>query len=82
MDLGAGLTDFAVHALLLQAGVAVALAAALAGATACARRRAEARGAQITAENDFVIKNAGAVFENVTRTIKKGVAPVRPPVIE
>jgi polygalacturonase len=41
------------------------------------------RNVQITAENDFVIKNAGSpVFENVTRTIQKGVAPVRPAIIE
>ena len=52
MDLGAGLADFAVHALWLQAGAAIALAAALAGAAACARRRAEAREARIAAEND------------------------------
>jgi signal transduction histidine kinase len=52
MDLGVGLADFAVHALWLQAGAVIALAAALAGATACARRQAEARGARIAAEND------------------------------
>jgi signal transduction histidine kinase len=52
MDLGAGLADFAVHALWLQAGAVIALAAALAGANACARRQADARGARIAAEND------------------------------
>ena len=52
MDLGAGLADFAVHALWLQAGVVIALVAALASAAACARRRAEACGARIAAEND------------------------------
>jgi hypothetical protein len=52
MDLGAGLADFAVHALWLQAGVVIALAAALAGATVGARRQAEARGVRIAAEND------------------------------
>ena len=37
------------------------------------------RNVQITAETDFVIKDAGEpVFENVTRNIKKGVAPARP----
>jgi signal transduction histidine kinase len=49
MDLGAGLADFAVHALWLQAGAAIALAAALAGA---ARRQAEARATRISSEND------------------------------
>ena len=43
MDLGAGLADFAVHALWLQAGAVIALAVALAGAAARARRQAEAR---------------------------------------
>jgi signal transduction histidine kinase/CheY-like chemotaxis protein len=52
MDLGAGLADFAVHGLWLQAGAVIALAAALAGAAACARRQAEAGGARIAAEND------------------------------
>jgi signal transduction histidine kinase/CheY-like chemotaxis protein len=52
MDLGAGLADFAVHALWLQAGVVIALAAALAGAADCGRRQAQARGAQVAAEND------------------------------
>ena len=52
MDLGAGLADFAVHALWLQAGAVIAVAAALAGATAFARCQAEARGARIAAEND------------------------------
>ena len=37
------------------------------------------RNVQITAETDFVIKDAGQpIFENVTRNIKKGVAPARP----
>jgi polygalacturonase len=37
------------------------------------------RNVQITAETDFVVKDAGEpVFENVTRNIKKGVAPARP----
>ena len=52
MDLGTGLADFAVHALWLQAGAVIAVAAALAGATACARSQPEARGARIAAEND------------------------------
>ena len=52
MDLGAGLADFAVHALWLQAGAAIALAAALAGAAARARRQAEARAVRISSEND------------------------------
>ena len=52
MDLGAGLADFAVHALWLQAGAVFAVAAALAGATAFARCQAEARGARIAAESD------------------------------
>src|SRR3984957_6549714 len=52
MDLGAGLADFTVHALWLQAGAAIALAAALAGVAACARRQAEARAVQISSEND------------------------------
>ena len=52
MDLGAGLADFAVHALWLQAGAAIALAAALADATASARRQAEAHAVRISREND------------------------------
>jgi signal transduction histidine kinase len=52
LDLGAGLADFAVHTLWLQAGVVIALAAALAGAAACARRQAEAHEARMAAEND------------------------------
>src|SRR5580692_1077844 len=52
MDLGAGLADFAVHALWLQAGAAIALVAELAGATARARRQAEARAVRISSEND------------------------------
>src|ERR1700678_2959081 len=52
MDLGAGLADFAVHALWLQAGAAIALAAPPAGAAARARRQAEARAARISGEND------------------------------
>ena len=37
------------------------------------------RNVQITAETDFVIKDAGQpIFENVTRNIKKGVVPARP----
>ena len=37
------------------------------------------RNVQITAETDLVIKDAdNPVFENVTRNIKKGVAPARP----
>ena len=51
MDLGAGLADFAVHALWLQAGAAIALAAALAGAAARARRQAKARAQRISSEN-------------------------------
>ena len=46
MDLGAGLADFAVHALWLQAGAMIALAVALAAAVARARRSSgSARGA-------------------------------------
>jgi signal transduction histidine kinase/CheY-like chemotaxis protein len=52
MDLGAGLADVAAHALCLQAGVIVALALALAAAFARTRRQAEARAAEIAAEND------------------------------
>ena len=52
MDLGAGLVDFAVHALWLQAGAAIALAVALAGAGARAQRQAEARASRISSEND------------------------------
>ena len=52
MDLGAGLADFAAHALCLQAGAIVALAIALAAAVARARGQADARAAQISAEND------------------------------
>src|SRR3984885_6263073 len=52
MDLGAGLADFAVHALWLQAGAVIALAAALAGAAARARRQAEARAVRISTENE------------------------------
>ena len=38
------------------------------------------RNVSITAENDFVIKDAGQpVFENVTKVIKPGLAPVNPP---
>ena len=40
---------------------------------------AQVRAVQITAETDLVIKDAGEpIFENVTRNIKKGVAPLRP----
>jgi signal transduction histidine kinase/CheY-like chemotaxis protein len=52
MDLGAGLADFAVHALWLQAGAMIALAIGLAGAVARARARTEARAARIAAENE------------------------------
>ena len=52
MDLGAGLADFAVHALWLQAGAMIALALALAAAVARARRQTEARAARIAAENE------------------------------
>ena len=52
MDLGAGLADFAVHALWPQAGAAIALAAALAGAAARARHQAEERAVRISSEND------------------------------
>ena len=52
MDLGAGLADFTVHALWLQAGAAIALAAALAGAAASAQRQADTCAARISAEND------------------------------
>jgi signal transduction histidine kinase/CheY-like chemotaxis protein len=52
MDLGAGLTDFAAHALCLQAGAMMALAVALAAVVAHARRQAEARAARIAAENE------------------------------
>ena len=52
MDFGAGLADFAAHALWLQAGAMLALAVALAAAIARARGQAEARAARISAEND------------------------------
>jgi signal transduction histidine kinase/CheY-like chemotaxis protein len=52
MDLGAGLADFAVHALSLQAGAVMALAIALAAAVARARQQAEARAALVAAENE------------------------------
>ena len=52
MDLGAGLADFAVHALWLQAGAMIALAVALAAAVVRARARTEARAARIAAENE------------------------------
>ena len=52
MDLGAGLTDFAVHALSLQAGAILALAVALAAAMVRARQRTDARAARIAAENE------------------------------
>ena len=52
MDLGAGLTDFGVHALWVQAGAMIALALALAASVARARRQTEARAARIAAEND------------------------------
>ena len=41
------------------------------------------RNRRITAENDLVIKDADPpVFDRVTRTIKKGVAPARARIIE
>jgi signal transduction histidine kinase/CheY-like chemotaxis protein len=52
MDLSTGLAGIAAHALCVQAGVIVALALALAAGFAHSRRRAEARAAQIAAEND------------------------------
>src|SRR5271163_135676 len=52
MDLGAGLTDFAVHALSLKAGAILALAVALAAAMVRARQRTDARAARIAAENE------------------------------
>ena len=52
MALGAGLADFAVHALWLQAGAIVALALALAAAVARVRAQTEARAARIAAENE------------------------------
>ena len=52
MDLGAGLADFAVHGLWLQAGAMVALAVALAAGVARARAGAEARAERIAAENE------------------------------
>jgi signal transduction histidine kinase/CheY-like chemotaxis protein len=52
MDLGAGLTDFAVHALSLQAGAILALAVALAAAMVRARQRTDARATRIAAENE------------------------------
>jgi signal transduction histidine kinase/CheY-like chemotaxis protein len=52
MDLGAGLADFGVHALWIQAGAMIALALALAAAVARARRQTEARAARIAAENE------------------------------
>jgi signal transduction histidine kinase/CheY-like chemotaxis protein len=52
MDLGAGLADYAVHALWLQAGGLIALAVALAAGVARARRQTEACATRIAAEND------------------------------
>jgi signal transduction histidine kinase/CheY-like chemotaxis protein len=52
MDFGAGLADIATHALCLQAGAVVALAAALGAAVRRAWRLAETRRSQIVAEND------------------------------
>ena len=52
MDLGAGLADFGVRALSLQAGAVIALAVALAAAVARGRQQAEARAALIAAENE------------------------------
>ena len=52
MDLGAGLADFAVRALSLQAGAVIALAVALAAAVARGRQQAEARAALVAAENE------------------------------
>ena len=52
MDFGAGMADFAAHALCVQAGAMMALAVALATAVARARSQAEARAGRISAEND------------------------------
>ena len=52
MDLGAGLADFAVHALSLQAGAVIAMAIALAAAVARGRQQTEARAARLAAENE------------------------------
>ena len=52
MDLGAGLADFGVHALWVQAGAMIALGLALAAAVARARRQTEVRAARIAAENE------------------------------
>ena len=52
MDLGAGLADFGVHALWVQAGAMIGLALALAAAVARARRQTEVRAARIAAENE------------------------------
>jgi signal transduction histidine kinase len=52
MDLGAGLADFGVHALWVQAGAMIALALALAAAVVRARRQTEAGAARIAAENE------------------------------
>ena len=52
MDLGAGLADFAVRALSLQAGAVIALAVALVAAVARGRQQAEARAALIAVENE------------------------------
>jgi signal transduction histidine kinase/CheY-like chemotaxis protein len=52
MDLGAGLANFAVHALSLQAGAILALAIALAAAVVRARHETEARAARVAAENE------------------------------
>ena len=52
MDLGAGLADFGVRVLWVQAGAMIALALALAAAVARARRQTEARAARIAAENE------------------------------
>jgi signal transduction histidine kinase/CheY-like chemotaxis protein len=52
MNLGAGLADFATHALCFQAGAVLALAIALAAAVARARGHADARAARVSVEND------------------------------
>jgi signal transduction histidine kinase/CheY-like chemotaxis protein len=52
MNLSAGLTEIAAHALSVQAGVIVALTLALVAGLARTRSQAEARVAQIAGEND------------------------------
>ena len=75
MDLGAGLADVAAHALCLQAGVIVALALALAAAFASTRRQAEARAAEIAAENDSLRNELWGLKEAASARDRAEVVP-------